>query len=102
MEKVLKEMREAIWQLRISQAAVKAPVPSQGLEVALPPSPLPAVVSTPPTTGAWMLLEGGGKGKEETIVLVMRGALSLGILGGGQGGGGCQVQEERDVGSAAG
>ncbi|KAF8459210.1 hypothetical protein BDZ91DRAFT_800027 [Kalaharituber pfeilii] len=46
MEKVLKEMQEAIWQLRISQAAVNAPVPSQGLEVALPSSALPAVVST--------------------------------------------------------
>ncbi|KAF8459217.1 hypothetical protein BDZ91DRAFT_766909 [Kalaharituber pfeilii] len=30
MEKGLKEMHEAIWQLRISQVVVKAPVPSQG------------------------------------------------------------------------
>ncbi|KAF8459216.1 hypothetical protein BDZ91DRAFT_800029 [Kalaharituber pfeilii] len=58
----------------------------------------------PLTTGGWMLMD-GGKGKEERIVIIMRGALSLqdvGILGGGGGGEVYRVEQERDVGSAAG
>ncbi|KAF8451360.1 hypothetical protein BDZ91DRAFT_802761 [Kalaharituber pfeilii] len=53
----------------------------------------------PLTTGGWMLMDVGGKGKEERIVVVMRGALSLqdvGILGGGGGGGVYRVEQERD------